>query len=243
MRKSAATPLVLTLGLVMLLPLQGRSQEGFRAWVGLYDVDQLAWLENENRIGELCRDASDSARCHSEHMRPAISIYSLHREPRAQSQRVGDLLVVAVPGRGLTAHFRSAGSRQLVAFEPDLFLQDWGYGPYFHQTVLAQQGGWFQLPVGPWDRPVWIHRGSDGGSASIMQIQSGDIIEFGGSGFYVIAAEPDVLVLRVEQPADMWCEEGTPPATIAVETRRVPRADLVDSDGRLVIRPRYPKGC
>ncbi len=223
-------------------PSAGQSQEGFRAWVGLYDPSAVGWLENENRIDELCRDADDPGACYEEHLRPAITVYPLHREADASSAWIGDLVVAAVPGRGLSAHFRAAGSGRTISFEPDVYLQDWGYGPYFHQTVLTQRGNWFQLPPDPWDEPVWMYHGR-GGEASLIRVHTGDIIERSGEGSYVVEAEPDVLVLRPEQAADMWCEGGDPPSIVMTDPRRVPRAELSDSVGRLLFTPRYLKGC
>jgi hypothetical protein len=242
MRRHRWAPLLGLAVLVMAVPADAQSRDGFRAWVGLYDPASLGWLENENRIDELCRDAADPGRCHTDQLTPAISVYPLHREADASSPRIGDLVVAAIPGRGFSAHFRPAGSSRAAPFEPDLQLRDWGYGPYFHQTVLAQQGDWFRLPPHPWDGPVWVQRGSDG-EDSLIRVQAGDIIELAGDGSYVVAAEPDALVLRPEQPADMWCDAGEPPPIVVTPVRRVSRAELSDAVGRLVFRPRYLKGC
>lgn len=104
------------------------------------EIARKGWLENENRLGELCTDSSTLTDCYSEHLAPLVSVYPLHIEPDSSSRRIGDLIVAAVPGRGLSSHFRVAGSRQATPFTPDLYLQDWGYGLYFHQTVAAQSG-------------------------------------------------------------------------------------------------------
>jgi hypothetical protein len=167
----------------------------------------------------LCTDSSTLADCHSEHLAPLVSVYPLHIEPDSSSRRIGDLIVDAVPGRGLRSHFRVAGSRQTrqtTPFTPDLFLQDWGYGPYFHQTVSAQSGNWFKLPRGPWEDEVWVHRESESEHSSVILVQPGDIVEISGSSWYVIAAEPPT---------------------------RFSREELLDSDGRLVFRLKYLKGC
>jgi len=231
------------LGLVLLSAPRVYAQEGFRAWVGLYDRAHLGWLENENRLGELCTDSSTLADCYLEHLAPLVSVYPLHIEPDSSSRRIGDLIVVAVPGRGLSSHFRVAGSRQVTPFTPDLFLQDWGYGPYFHQTVSAQSGNWFKLPCGPWEDEVWVHREGESEHSSLIPVQSGDIVEMRGSSWYVIAAEPDALLLRPEQPADLWCEQGDPPTVMPAEPTRFSRGELLDSDGHLVFRLKYLKGC
>jgi hypothetical protein len=230
-------------GLTLFSATEARSQEGFRAWVGLYEPAHLGWLENENRIGELCADPSNLDECYREMLGPKVSTYPLHSEPDASSSLIGDVIVVAVPGRPLSAHFRPAGSREGTPFTPDLFLQDWGYGPYFHHTVLAQQGDWFQLPPDPWEQHVWLHRERESESSSVIAVQPEDIIEMNGSSWYVVGAEPDALLLRAEQPGDLWCEPGDPPPTQPAEPTRRSRAELVDSRGHLVFRLKYLKGC
>ena len=242
-RRISASAWLAVAGLVFLWPQNAYSQEGFRAWVGLYNPAHLGWLENENRITELCADAIALAECYAQNLGPRLSFYSLHQAPNASSPRLGEIIVVAVPGRALSAHFRPAGTSQLNSFTPDLFLQDWGYGPYFHQTVSAAQQNWFQLPMGPWEDAVWLHRESEAEQSSLIELRAGDFIEMAGSSFYVVDAEPDALDLRAEQPGDHWCEEGDPPPIEAVEPNSFTRADLIDSQGHLSFQLKYLKGC
>ena len=222
---------------------QATLEVGFRAWVGLYDPAHLGWLENENRLGELCPDPSRLAECYEEMLRPAVSVYGLYRAPDSTSTRVGDLIVVAVPGRGLSAGFLPAGSSRAIPFLPDLYLQDWGYGPYFHHTFLNQRGNWFQLPADPWDGDVWIDRESEREGSTVMVVQSGDLIAMGSSDLFVVDAESDALVVRAEQPGDLWCTGGEPPQTIPTEPARMSRAELTDSRGHLMFQLKNLKGC
>ena len=219
------------------------AQEGFPAWIGLYDPAQIDWLENENRVSELCTDPVTIDACYVEVLGPSIRVLDLRHEPDSTSTRAGELIVVAVPGRGLSAHFRLDGSQQAVQLTPDLFLQDWGYGPYHHQTLAAQQGDWFQLPRGPWPESVWIRKPGEVDAPTSIYVLPGDIIEMGGAGWFVLAAEQDVLVLRPEQPADLCCREGEPPPLEPAETIRRSRGELRDSMGHLVFKPKYLKGC
>ena len=231
-------------GLAAVSVSAAHAQPGFRAWVGLHDPAHLGRLENENRIRELCTESSTLAECYAEHLAPSIATYPLYAEPDTGSRLIGELLVTATPGRGLNAHFRVAGARDALMFTPDLFLQDWGYGPpFFHQTVSAQRGAWFQLPRRPWGEPVWLYRPSEREHDTVAFVQAGDIVEMRGSGWYVISAEPDALVLRPEQPADIWCEEGDPPPLRPADATRFSRAELLDADGHLVFRLKYLKGC
>jgi hypothetical protein len=216
---------------------------GFHAWVGLYAPARLGWLENENRISELCGSSGEIDACYAKMLGPAIDVYGLYADPDESSVRVGDLVVAAVPGRGLSAHFRPSGGSETQPFVPDLFLQDWGYGTYFHQTIARQQGDWFQLPSGPWEEFVWLYRPDQRDQSLIIAVQAGDILEMGGRSMFVLAAEADALSLRDEQAADLWCEEGEPPPLVPDEPTRRSRVELLDGNGHLIIRPKYLKGC
>jgi hypothetical protein len=215
----------------------------FRAWVALYDPMQLAWLENESRIDGLCSDAPDFYACREEMLGPAVSVYDLRSAPDEAAQTLGELIIVAVPGRPLSARFRASGSTGTVFFQPDLYLADWGYGPYFHHTFISREGNWFQLPPEPWEEAAWIRPADDRGSSAVLAIQAGAAIEMDGTGWTVIDTESDALLLRPEQPADFWCEEGEPPETEPGETRRYTRAELSDEGGHLRFRLKYLKGC
>lgn len=219
-------------------------QEPFPAWVGLHGAAPLARLENENRVSEVCAVPETMSRCYVEQLAPAVAAAPLHAGPERGSPVVGELLVVVVPGRGLSAFYRSAESSTApVFFTPDLYMQDWGYGTYFHHTIADQRDDWFELPPGPWAVPVWLQVPDGAGSDLVIGVQAGDIIEMEGTGWYVVTSARDHLVLRPEQPGDMWCHEGDPPPIEEVETRTVSRAELLDADGHLVFRPKYIKGC
>ena len=228
---------------VLLVAPVIQAQEGFQGWVGLHNPERNDWLENENRISELCADSVDPGACRDEMLAPAVDVYSLYAEPNESSPHLGDLLVQAAPGRGLTVQYRPVGSETAVSFVPDIYLQDWGYGPYFHQTIVQREGDWFQLPSEPWEVPVWLQRGSATARPSIIYVQPQDIVEVGGRGMYVVAVEDDALLLRAEQPADLWCREGAPPPLISDEPVRYSRADLVDTRCHLILQPKYLKGC
>ena len=233
-----------TLFLIVLTAVPSAvSAQGFAGWIGLHRAEQVGWLENENRIGQLCGGADDFDACFSEMMGPAPTVVPLYVEPELSSARIGYLIVIAVPGRGLSAHFLATEADAATLVTPDLFLRDWGYGPpYFHQTFTRRVGTWFQLPPGPWEAPVWIDRASDAGP-SILEVHAGDIIELQGRGMYVVSADRDELSLRPEQPADMWCREGEPPPLAPHQPTVYSRAELLDDAGHLMIRPKYMKGC
>ena len=162
-------------------------EEGFRGWVGLYNPERLGWLENENRVLSLCANVEDFGSCYEEMLAAAIDVYPLYADRDPASPTVGDLIVAAVPGRGLTAYYRPIEAGQGIGFQPDLFDNDWGYGPYFHQTIVREEGEWFQLPPDPWDRTVWVRREGPEPGQSVIEVRAGDFIEMGGQGMFVVA--------------------------------------------------------
>lgn len=221
----------------------GIQEEPVVSWIGLFRPGDFARLENENRIRELCPASANLDRCYRDTLAPSLTSTPLYREPDTASAQLGNLVVASVPGRGLFAYFQRAGSGFPEPFTPDLFLADWGYGPFFHQTISARRGSWFQLPAGPWDEPVWIRPEHDAEWPYLVRAEVGDVMEFRDRGWYVVEVQSDALLLRPEQPADMWCEAGDPPAIAPTQATRFMRADLVDGDGHLLIRPKYMKGC
>lgn len=219
-------------------------EETFRAWVGLHNPERVGWLENENQVSNLCSSAENLGTCYGEMLAPAIDVYPLYVDRDTTSPTVGYLIVAMVPGRGLSGYYRPINAGQGIPFQPDVFLQDWGYGPpYFHQTIVREEGAWFQLPPDPWDGPVWIRRDSAEPGRSILEVQAGAILEMGGQGMFVVATTAESLTLRPEQAADLWCQEGDPPPLLRVAPTVYSRAELVDDRGHLIIRPKYMKGC
>lgn len=221
----------------------GQSTE-FRAWVGLFNPESIGRLENENRLGDLCARVDDVSECYTRVMAPAVDVIALYPRPDTTASWVGELLVAVVPGRGISAFFRPIDSIETEWFEPDVFLQDWGYGPpYFHQTIIGEEGNWFQLPPGPWKSEVWILRGGEAANRTVLPVIPGDIVALDGRGMYVVDATSESLTMRPEQDADLWCREGDPPLLRIVVPQRYSRAELLDSEGHLRIRPKYMKGC
>lgn len=224
-------------------PADGSAQEpGFRGWVSLLPEGRAGWLENENRINQLCQETNNLDACYRAHLAPGVEIHDLRRDPDPSAEVVGQIIVTIVPGRGLTSHYRPVGEAGAAAFTPDVYLQDWGYGPpFFHQTFLEERGRWYLLPPGPWDEPVWL----DGraGNLAELSISTGDIVELDGQGLVVLEASSRTLSVRPEQAADMWCQEGDPPPLRESEPSLLEWDDLVDGEGHLRVGPKYMKGC
>lgn len=221
-------------------------------WIGLFNNELVGWLENENRLNELClgdQGSSEWHECRAAYMEPKVAVIPVRSAPRVDARRVGEIVLLAAPGRGLRM-FASAG-RVAQRFTPDLFDEDWGYGPYFHQTILARRESWFRIPVplmgaGWINAEEWSDRGELGSEKTgprTETVREGQIITSPRGDMFVLGIENRVLRVRPEQDADMWCEAGTPPPLAPWQEVRIPFDQLFDSKGHLLISYKYKRGC
>jgi hypothetical protein len=212
-------------------------------WVGLYSDALIEWLENENRLEALCGalrgDAHD--RCREEKLRPQPFIIPLHSAPNGAGRRAGSLLLLATPGKGMRWFYSSPRGGQPREFEPDLAMQDWGYGPYYHQTYLERHGSWFLLPRDPFPEPTWFNATDLGDRPHVLDVPA--IVDAPQGTLVILAIERDSIRAREEQPADMWCQSGEPPRLKPSTELRIPKSELYDHRGHLLISPAYMKGC
>jgi hypothetical protein len=237
--------LVAGMSSVLLAQEQPKSREP--GWVGLFSTDMLGWLENENRLSALCGEPSvdrieEWTKCQAEKTSPAIFALPVMREPDPGAERLGTIIVSAVPGSGLTAHYLPVGESRAQAFTPDLCDRDWGYGPYFHQTILEREDGWFLLPEDPFPEAVWVEIGR-AGEPRVERPYAGEVVGTAAGDMVVLEVVDGSVRVRPEQPADMWCDEGDPPPLEPFKETILTPADLYDQKGHLTIRPKYLRGC
>jgi hypothetical protein len=216
-------------------------------WVGLFSTAVLGWLENENRLSTLCGEPSvdrieEWTKCEAEKTSPMILAFPAMHGPDLAAERLGTIIVSAVPGRGLTAHYLPVGESRAQAFSPDLYDRDWGYGPYFHQTFLEREDGWFLLPEDPFPEPVWVEIGRVE-EPRVERLYAGEIIRTALGDMVVLELAEGSVRLRPEQPVDMWCKEGDPPPLEPFEETLLTPTEVYDRRGHLTIRPKYLRGC
>jgi len=222
----------------------GRDEVG---WVGLYNAALVEWLENENRLNDLCLHTTAGTtewhECRDDKMKPKQYVLPLRSAPNETATSEGALLIVAVPGQGLRSYYRSARAGTATEFVPDLFDADWGYGPYFHQTFLERRGTWFLLPAAPLPKPAWVDVREFAGDPQVRLLGIGEIISTPTGDVVVLGIERGILRVRPEQNADMWCEEGEPPPLQPSEEVRVPVDELYGPTRHLLVRVKYTRGC
>ena len=209
-------------------------------WLPLFNRDLVTWLENENRLDVLCPSdrAQEQPDCRARMLEPRPLLVPLRAAPDADEPAIGQLVILSVPGRGLSASFVSATDATARTFMPDLFLRDWGYGPpFFHQTYLERRGDWFRLPADPFPPGTWLNARDFGAAPETLRIETGAIYTSPRGAIVVLAVEPDGIRARPEQPADMWCdgERPVPPLEPFTEMR-LPRAELLSDAGHLCSR-------
>jgi hypothetical protein len=174
-------------------------------WVGLYSDRLIEWLENENRLAELCQPLAgklaEHERCKAEKLQSRRFVVTLRRAPDASASAAGSLVLLATPGNGLRFFYMPTPNEAPREFDPDLNLKDWGYGPYFHQTYLERRGSWFLLPQDPFPAGTWINARDLDGEPHVLEAEG--IVTSPMGSLVILAVEADFLRARHEQPGDM----------------------------------------
>lgn len=245
--RSAAMAGLCVLGFLSSTLAQGPSGHGEVGWVGLYNAALVEWLENQNRLKDLCSHAAADTpawrTCRDDKLKPKQLVIPLRSAPHETAASEGALVILATPGRGLGAFYRPARGGPATAFVPDLFDSDWGYGPYFHQTFLERRGTWFLLPAAPFPKPAWINVREFTNEPDVRLLKTGEIIKTPMGDLVVLGMERGVLRARPEQEADMWCEEGDPPPLAPSKEIRLPVGELYGPTGHLLVSIKYTRGC
>src|SRR5687768_1443504 len=66
------------------------------AWIGLFNRELLNWLENENRLDELCVGPEGSPEvhaCRAAHMEPKVAVIPVRAAPRVDGTRLGEIVL------------------------------------------------------------------------------------------------------------------------------------------------------
>jgi hypothetical protein len=213
----------------------------FIGWVGLFTRPLVDWLENENLLAKLCpgleAGAIEGPACREK------VLVRLRRAPSPSSAHVGDLVIDAAPGKGLRASYVQATGGAAVPFEPDLWDGDWGYGPYFHETVVERRGEWVRLPEDPFPPSTWLDTTTLEGGSSLLALEAERIVTSPEGDLFIIAVGSDHVRARPEQEQDMWCRSEPPPPLKPFTELRLDGPKLYTSTGHLRLRIKYTRGC
>ncbi len=246
-RTSVASALVAALLATPGHPLSAQSRTSEIGWVGLFNPSLVEWLDNGNRLTDLCAAARPQSspwlRCRDEKLAPKMHVVRLWTGPSERTPPAGVLVLMATPGEGLRSFFAGAGGGPAVGFEPDLFDHDWGYGPYFHLTIVERRGAWIRLPEVPFPKGTWINSADMSPEPSMEWLEAGQIASSPVGDLYILGVDGETVRARLEQPAVMWCAAGEPPPLKPAPEIRLSATELYTATGHLRLRIKYTRGC
>lgn len=213
-------------------------------WVGLFNDDMINWMERENRAAMTLRSMTEAEaeRYRQELRQPKSWEVEVRQQPGNDAALLGKLIITAQSGQGLKASFLSSGASNPVPFTPDLYESDYGYGPYFHQTVLQQKKTWFQLPKNPLPQPGWVDFAGFNPKPNILAVSKNGIYWLGKESVVIIDSDGDTMTYRLEQEGDYCCCSPEPPIRPA-KTWRIPYGKFFTPDAHLRLDVKHKKGC
>ena len=235
----------------LLLPFTSRPAAGQAAgrigWIGIFTPELVEWLENGNRLAELCgsedKDFAAFHRCKTEKMAPKAHLVRMWSGPSTSSRPAGSLVLLALPAEGLRAFYAGTDGGPAVAFQPDLYDGDWGYGPNFHMTIAEQRGPWVRLPETPFPKEAWLDVRSLGPDPDFVWLEPERIVTSPLGDLFILAIENGVIRARLEQERDMWCDGRDRPPVAPAPELRLSHHDTYTSTGHLRLHIKYTRGC
>lgn len=226
---------------LVLLLLCSTNLSAAPQWLGLFHWDLIAWLDNPHRLAEIC--PANKAECLANAKKEKVLTLELHAKADKASSLLGNLVIIALPGKGLYHAFKPVGGKA-QPFKPDWHDSDWNYGPFYHQSVSAQQDNWFQLPSNPFPQAVWLDATPLKGKRGfpVAKLDDHKVYLLDGEGVVITQVAADKISLRPEQPIDMPCDGDEDPLEEGTE-KSIPYADILDADGHFKLKPKYMRGC
>jgi hypothetical protein len=201
--------------------------------VALFKGDFLGRLENENRLQEICPTQDPDC------VTKALSAY-IDKMPvydRPSGKVIASLEITYAPGKGITAALVQDG--KTFPFRPPIYDNDWGYGPWFHATLLNQDGVWKNIAL-PTIQNGWVELVEP----NILQLtEKESVYSLRDRNIIIIKFGKTSLTVRDEQPADMWCSEGNPSPLAPFKEEVILLNQVYDNQCNLLLSPAYTRGC
>lgn len=146
----------------------------------------------------------------------------------------------------ITAHVIRLENNERNAFTPEIHDPDWGYGPWFHTALLDREGDWLKIPL-PVLKTGWIKMPQATVLSYLPQTGEDDrlkgVVEIGEKSSVILGQKEGRLIVRDEWQNDMPCGNdliGPPPP---FQERLLKMNELYDQDCRILIKPKYTRGC
>ncbi len=201
--------------------------------VPLYKMAFLGRLENENLLKELC--PTEDRACVTDALSSQTDKIPVYDRP--SGNLIANLDVTYTPGKGIEAALIQG--KKVFSFVPPLYDTDWGYGPWFHATLLDQSGAWKNIAL-PLIKSGWVELPE---SDVITLNDRTSVYTLNNRGIVILGSSDKNLTVRDEQPADMWCADGDPPPLSAFREDIIPLSEAYDNQCNLRLLPAYKRGC
>lgn len=240
---------VILLGIVLLSFISNSAAEVTKfpliGWVGLWNEEMVEWAENENRIYNLCPKSMprDSyKKCRRDNLAKKTWIIQAYKSPSNTSEKAGDIIISVKPGDSFVSSFKN-NKGTIRDFEPDLYDQDWGYGPFFHQTILERKGDWIKIPIKAFTTTVWINPRDSIKYLDIITVTEGIVYTLDSQSIVITKIKGYDVFFRIEHQSDMWCNTGSPPKLNESEVKIIHIQELYDTQKHLKLDIKYKRGC
>ncbi len=202
--------------------------------VPLFKDNYTGRLENENRLREICPTLDQV--CVNEALSAQIDRMPIYDHPSGKV--IANLEVRYKPGDGITAALVTQDGKS-YPFTPPIYDNDWGYGPYFHATLLDQNESWKKIVL-PSIQSGWVELPD----VQILNLtESGSVYSLNNHHIMILRSDKTSITVRDEQPADMDCGEGNPPPLATFNEQVIPLSGVYDDQCNLLIKPAYTRGC
>ena len=171
----------------------------------------------------------------------------LYQQSDRTSKHVGTIQIEfsRAPTQGFKAFFqKTASTSPLFMISPHLYDPDWGYGPYFHLTILDRADGLVKVQFSDDIGAVWGDFQKTFGSKNIVfhYLDRGGIFSYSGDSIVIERLNNDSLIVRKEQPADMACGSDHLQFT-PYKTYLIHKKDWITPAGRSMFNEIYTRGC
>lgn len=248
MKKKLSTVIIL-LSLSLLSPATNSGAEETEltqiGWVGLWNSEMVNWAENANQIYKLCPKSMNQEaykKCREKNLSKKTWTIPAFKNPNNKSPKVGEILITVKPGSSFIASFKN-NSEDITDFEPDLFDQDWGYGPFFHQTIIEKNGTWIKLPIPSLPTPIWINPKESIKNSDNITVTKNSVYILNSESIVITKISGNTVFYRSEQESDMWCDAGEQPKLKTSKVQKINIKQLYDKQKHLKLDIKYKRGC
>lgn len=210
-------------------------------YIALADESMLTEMAKLYHLDTQCSGDGYAKECVEATLSPKITVLPIF--PTYSSEEpFGLILIRYSPGESINSSYipLPSSSGYIHHFIPDMYDSDWGYGLYFHQTVLEQNGDWYRINIPISAKTGWVQVPD----ARIISFTEGDFVTLENVHYVITNIQEARIIIRKEQNIDMECEkDNNIPLNDNFSTLTLPLTELYDKSCALMLKPTYTRGC